>query len=124
MRETDHLITAYRCHGWCYVMGIKPRDREIQFSEGMGTKINRSSCSIGYYARAVPLPGIYVGGMDILAIDFVQKEGPIIIGAHTYRFFGHSMSDPGTSYRTLDFDLEIFFLSCLLNTYVHISLSI
>uniref|UniRef100_W8BJD8 Putative pyruvate dehydrogenase E1 component subunit alpha, mitochondrial n=1 Tax=Ceratitis capitata TaxID=7213 RepID=W8BJD8_CERCA len=68
----------------------------------MCTKINRSSCSIEYYARAVPLPGIYVGGMDILAIDFVQKEGPIIIGAHTYRYFEHSMSDPGTSYRTLD----------------------
>lgn len=26
MRPTDHLITAYRCHGWCYLMGLKPME--------------------------------------------------------------------------------------------------
>ena len=81
----------------------------------MGTKMHRSSCSIEYYTRGVPLPGIYVDGMNILAmhnaaeftIGFVQKEGPIIIEAHTYRYFGHSMSDPGTSYRTRDEVAEV-----------------
>lgn len=46
--------------------------------------------------------------MDILAvresirfaIDFILKgNGPIIVECFTYRYYGHSMSDPGTSYR-------------------------
>lgn len=77
---------------------------------GMGTSASRSSCNTEYYKRGDVLPGIWVDGMDVLAVrdatQFAIKhattEGPIVMEVHTYRYSGHSMSDPGTSYRTRD----------------------
>lgn len=77
---------------------------------GMGTSANRSSCNTNYYQRGDVLPGIWVDGMDVVAvklatdfaIDYVLNNGPIVMDVFTYRFSGHSMSDPGTSYRTRD----------------------
>ncbi|GAB0096744.1 Pyruvate dehydrogenase E1 component subunit alpha [Sergentomyia squamirostris] len=77
---------------------------------GMGTSASRSSSNTAYYTRGDALPGIWVDGMDVLAvrnatrfaIDYATKTGPLVMEVFTYRYSGHSMSDPGTSYRTRD----------------------
>ncbi len=52
-----------------------------------------------------------VNGMDVLAVrDAVTRaaelcragEGPVLIEASTYRYYGHSLSDPRNEYRTRD----------------------
>lgn len=51
---------------------------------------------------------VQVDGMRIVDVreairfsrDYALRNGPIVIEMITYRYFGHSMSDPGFSYRT------------------------
>jgi pyruvate dehydrogenase E1 component alpha subunit len=76
----------------------------------MGTSIARSSAEPLLYRRgeAHRIPGLQVDGMDVLAVrgaaqvalDWVRGgKGPIIVEFLTYRYRGHSMSDPA-KYRT------------------------
>ncbi len=76
----------------------------------MGTEISRSSAEPLLYRRgeSFRIPGIQVDGMDVLAVrgaaqvalDWTRSgKGPIIIEFMTYRYRGHSMSDPA-KYRT------------------------
>ncbi|TFY61843.1 hypothetical protein EVG20_g6907 [Dentipellis fragilis] len=76
---------------------------------GMGTSAERSSSNTEYYTRGDKIPGIQANGMDIIATAQAVKyarewviagKGPLLLEFVTYRYGGHSMSDPGTTYRT------------------------
>jgi pyruvate dehydrogenase E1 component alpha subunit len=76
---------------------------------GMGTSIERASATTQLYKRgeAFGIPGEQVDGMDVLAVReagdravaHAREQGPFILEALTYRYRGHSMSDPA-KYRT------------------------
>ncbi|TDL27338.1 mitochondrial pyruvate dehydrogenase E1 component beta subunit [Rickenella mellea] len=76
---------------------------------GMGTSAERSSSNTEYFTRGDKIPGIQANGMDIIAVHQAVKyakewaaegNGPLLLEFVTYRYGGHSMSDPGTTYRT------------------------
>jgi pyruvate dehydrogenase E1 component alpha subunit len=79
---------------------------------GMGTAIDRASARTDLFHRgtAYGIPGEQVDGMNVLAVHEAglaaaeharSGQGPIILEMLTYRYRGHSMSDPA-KYRTRD----------------------
>jgi pyruvate dehydrogenase E1 component alpha subunit len=71
----------------------------------MGTAVKRSSAETHFYRRgtAFRIPGMDVDGMDVLkvrqaaeqALAYVRAgNGPVLMELRTYRYRGHSMSDP------------------------------
>jgi pyruvate dehydrogenase E1 component alpha subunit len=78
----------------------------------MGTSVQRATKSPDFWERgaAYGIPGESVDGMDVLAVKAAGEKavrharagkGPYILEIMTYRYRGHSMSDPA-KYRTRD----------------------
>jgi pyruvate dehydrogenase E1 component alpha subunit len=78
----------------------------------MGTAVKRSSALTDFSKRGASfnIPGLQVDGMDVRAVKAAGDEavahcragkGPIILEMQTYRYRGHSMSDPA-KYRSKD----------------------
>ena len=76
----------------------------------MGTSVQRSSAETHLYKRGASfnIPGEEVDGMDVVAVREAARrarehvaagEGPMLLEMKTYRYRGHSMSDPA-KYRT------------------------
>jgi pyruvate dehydrogenase E1 component alpha subunit len=79
---------------------------------GMGTAVERASAvaDLFHLGDSVDIPGIQVDGMDVEAVKAAGEaavarvrggKGPYILEMLTYRYRGHSMSDPA-KYRTRD----------------------
>ncbi|HYJ36207.1 MAG TPA: pyruvate dehydrogenase (acetyl-transferring) E1 component subunit alpha, partial [Rhizomicrobium sp.] len=71
----------------------------------MGTSVKRSSAVADFSKRGASfgIPGVNVDGMDVEAVQAAGLEameycrsgkGPIVLSVNTYRYRGHSMSDP------------------------------
>lgn len=71
----------------------------------MGTAVSRSSAETHFHRRGTGfrIPGMQVDGMDLLevrkaaeiALEHVRGgNGPVLMELNTYRYRGHSMSDP------------------------------
>lgn len=78
----------------------------------MGTSLARSTAMTDLYKKgeSFAIPGMQTDGMDVDAVynatvqaaEFVRAgNGPVIIEVKTYRYRGHSMSDPA-NYRSKD----------------------
>ncbi|NHO31130.1 pyruvate dehydrogenase (acetyl-transferring) E1 component subunit alpha [Acetobacter fallax] len=72
---------------------------------GMGTSVERASASKELWRNGEPwgIPGKQIDGMDVSAVNTATKEavaycragkGPYLLEMSTYRYRGHSMSDP------------------------------
>ena len=77
---------------------------------GMGTSVERASASKDLSKNGAPwgIPGAAVDGMDVVAVHQAMEaavahcragRGPFLMEVKTYRYRGHSMSDPA-KYRT------------------------
>ncbi len=71
----------------------------------MGTAVKRSSAETEFHRRgtAFRIPGMAVNGMDVLEVRAAAEialahvrsgKGPVLMELNTYRYRGHSMSDP------------------------------
>lgn len=72
---------------------------------GMGTSVERASSNVELFKRgqAYGIPGMQIDGMDVVHVqqqaaqmvaDVRAGKGPCVLELQTYRYRGHSMSDP------------------------------
>lgn len=77
----------------------------------MGTSVTRSSAGGGeFHEKLYKVPGMKFTGQNVFEVreamkfakSYAIENGPIAMNCLTYRYHGHSMSDPGTTYRNRD----------------------
>lgn len=121
-RESDQVILCYLGDGAVNIGGFHEALNVVELWDlpvvflvennqyGMGTPVSKASSLIDIFQRACGygLYGRFVDGMDVLAVYEVTKKAvelarnrgrATLIEAKTYRYRGHSMSDPAV-YRT------------------------
>jgi len=77
---------------------------------GMGTSVERASFQTSLMSKFRGFPGLKIDGQNVFMVreaakfckEFALKNGPMFFELETYRYQGHSMSDPGVTYRTRD----------------------
>jgi 2-oxoisovalerate dehydrogenase E1 component len=103
------LPIVYICENNLYGMSVPFHDKSVE-EAGCASKIEH----VYKRAAAYDIPGEEVDGMDIIAVRAAvskaverarRGEGPTLIEAKTYRWFGHSISDQRI-YRTKDEEAE------------------
>lgn len=83
----------------------------------MGTSVERAAHNKKFYTRGDGIPGIRANGMNVFSVrevmkfckqySGVDKKGPLFLEYNTYRYHGHSMSDPGLTYRSREEVAEV-----------------
>lgn len=76
----------------------------------MGTSQERHALNTNFYERGDKIPGFKIEAQNVLMVReaikwagaYVKKNGPLFLECSTYRYHGHSMSDPGITYRSKD----------------------
>lgn len=77
----------------------------------MGTSVERSSAGRGdFHKNFTWAQGMMFEAHDLFEVreavkyakSFAIENGPVFLNAKTYRYHGHSMSDPGSTYRKRD----------------------
>ena len=103
------LPIVYICENNLYGMSVPFHEKSVQ-DAGRASRIQ----DVADRASAYGIPGEIVDGMDVLAVREAvlraverarRGEGPTLIEAKTYRWFGHSISDQRI-YRTKDEETE------------------
>src|SRR5438874_1246901 len=100
LKQGDQVITGYRDHGHMLACGMDAKGVMAELTGRRG----------GYSKRGASfnIPGQQIDGMDVRAVKAAGDEavawcragkGPFILEMQTYRYRGHSMSDPA-KYRT------------------------
>lgn len=90
---------------------------------GMSVSTKRACCldDLAKRAQGYGIPGINVDGMDVLAVrdevkrmvDYArQSKGPSLVVCNTYRYYGHSRSDPRV-YRTKEEEAQWHARDCI-----------
>ena len=77
---------------------------------GMGTSVERASFYPHMMSKFRGFAGLKLDGSNLFAVregvrfakEWSIENGPLFLEIETYRYQGHSMSDPGISYRTKD----------------------
>lgn len=74
----------------------------------MGTSVDRHAMNTLFYTRGDRIPGIRIDGNNFFHVyeavkwakAYAIEHGPIFLEMLSYRYHGHSMSDPGLTYRS------------------------